>query len=453
MANRNPANHNGNMFDKILPSWVESDPLRSRAVDALGLQAIADRLADRLLPGLSVLTTRARYLSFLCWARRKIGSDLNERAIHQWEVALALTEYRLHRPSEGSDDSESADDGAARCRFVGSRSIKQHFDRLVKRDLRREDPQEVYKAPAWRSYRPALVNLGLLEDGRQYGLTAEGTRVANAFGNAVHYCRSGICCLPESACLSGISKRERGLLRDRLGLSTKGLLPDEVDVDRYRRDRHCRVRFFRAMRRFLDYSELNPESVLPHYEKPAKYSHEEPAATLHAAAIWEHLSLGLNVVFCSWVQAVKQKNQRAFFRALAQSAKRRAGVATLGTTSLDDVDQAVRRARACLGRAERLRTNGCREGGNLLSENEDELSLGSEVLTVATPEGAERAIQRLLDIHRQAKGDEAWVSCSDSDLGHARLNRDTKKSWSPPDKVHLHPYRMRAFEQLVVDLR
>lgn len=78
------------MFDKIVPNWVEPDPLRSRAVDALGLQAIADRLADRLLPGLSVLTTRARYFTFLCWARREIGSDVNERAIHQWEVALAI---------------------------------------------------------------------------------------------------------------------------------------------------------------------------------------------------------------------------------------------------------------------------------------------------------------------------------------------------------------------------
>ena len=34
----------------LLPSWVESDPLRGRAIDALGLQLTADRIADVPLP-------------------------------------------------------------------------------------------------------------------------------------------------------------------------------------------------------------------------------------------------------------------------------------------------------------------------------------------------------------------------------------------------------------------
>jgi len=442
------------MFDKIVPNWVEPDPLRSRAVDALGLQAIADRLADRLLPGLSVLTTRARYFTFLCWARREIGSDINERAIHQWEVALAITEYELHRPLEEADDSESADDDAAPCRFVGSRNIKRHFERLKDRDLRREDPQEVYKAPAWRNYRPALVNLGLLEDSRRFRLTSEGMRVASAFGNAVHYRRSGIRRLPDSACLSDISnsKRERNLLRNRLGLWTKGPLPEEADGDRFKRDRHRRDRFFRAMRLFLNEAQLNPESVLPHFENPANRSNEEPAATLHFASVWEHLSLGLNVVFCTWVRAVAQGTQGSFFRAFAHSAKQR-GIPILRTTSLEDTEGALRRARACLRRAEQLFTDVCREGGNLLGENEDKFTLGSEILKVGNTGTAEKAIQRLLSVHQQAKGDETWVLCPDSELGRAVLNRDTKKGWSPPDKVHLHPYRMSAFAQLVDDLR
>jgi hypothetical protein len=204
---------------------------------------------------------------------------------------------------------------------------------------------------------------------------------------------------------------------------------------------------------FLNEAQLNPETVLPLYEKPAKRSNEEPAATLHSAAVWEHLSLGLNVVFCTWVRAVEQRKQGTFFRAFAQSAKRRAGVPMLGTISLDNVEEAVRRARACLRRAERLFTDACREDGNLLSENEDKFSLGSEMLKVANTGAAEKAIKRLLSVHQQAKGDEAWVSCPDSELRRAVLNRDTKKGWRPPDKVHLHPYRMSAFEQLVHDLR
>ena len=58
-----------------------------------------------------------------------------------------------------------------------------------------------------------------------------------------------------------------------------------------------------------------------------------------------------------------------------------------------NVEEAVRRARACLRRAERLFTDACREDGNLLSENEDEFSLGSEMLKVANPGAAEKAIR------------------------------------------------------------
>jgi hypothetical protein len=89
---------------------VEPDPLRARATDSLGLQAAADRLADRLLPGLSVLTTRARYFTFLTWARDVGGREYQERNIHRLEVALALVEASL---------SERDADHAEACRFVG----------------------------------------------------------------------------------------------------------------------------------------------------------------------------------------------------------------------------------------------------------------------------------------------------------------------------------------------
>lgn len=79
----------------VLPTWVEPNPLRSRATDALGLQAVADQLADRLLPGLSVATTRARYFTFLAWARDMDGRDYRERNIHRYEVRLALMEASL----------------------------------------------------------------------------------------------------------------------------------------------------------------------------------------------------------------------------------------------------------------------------------------------------------------------------------------------------------------------
>src|SRR5579875_2640993 len=51
---------NQKMLTGVLPTWVEPDPLRSRAIDPLGLAAVGDKLAERVIPGLSVLTTRAR---------------------------------------------------------------------------------------------------------------------------------------------------------------------------------------------------------------------------------------------------------------------------------------------------------------------------------------------------------------------------------------------------------
>src|SRR5690242_17441659 len=97
----------------LLPHWVEADPLRSRAIDALGMQRSADQIADVLLPGLSVLTTRARYFSMLAWARRVCGNQADETRIHKLEVALAVREARLH------PDQSPRSGGAGRCRFVG----------------------------------------------------------------------------------------------------------------------------------------------------------------------------------------------------------------------------------------------------------------------------------------------------------------------------------------------
>lgn len=81
----------------IIPCWVEPDPTREVAIDALGLSWQADQLAEELLPDLSVLTRRARYLSFLSWAVSKTSAAANpEREIHRLEATLALYEAKLH---------------------------------------------------------------------------------------------------------------------------------------------------------------------------------------------------------------------------------------------------------------------------------------------------------------------------------------------------------------------
>lgn len=133
------------MLPGILPAWVEPDPLRARATDALALQAVADRFVDRLLPGLSVLTTRARYFTFLAWARDESGRDHDEHRIHRYEVALVFAEALL---------SDKDGKHAESCQFVGSRNI-----RTIPRNRIPADPRHVYKVPAWRAYRASMVAL------------------------------------------------------------------------------------------------------------------------------------------------------------------------------------------------------------------------------------------------------------------------------------------------------
>jgi hypothetical protein len=223
------------MFNEILPSWVEVDPLKSRAIDPLGLQIISGRLADRLLPGLSVLTTRARYFSFLCWARAKTGTVVDERKIHQCEVELALVEARL-----SANDSEHKNE----CRFVGRDGIAPFLKANADASVLPRDPRTVYKVPVWRAYRASMADLGLLEGSPSHLLTDTGHQAASAFQRAIGV-RSKR--LPEKACLSRIreSPKEKRVLRDAIGLSLRGKLDADWDSADHRSRRAAMGRLMR----------------------------------------------------------------------------------------------------------------------------------------------------------------------------------------------------------------
>ena len=160
------------MLVGVLPSWVESDLSRSLVTHALGLQAVADRLADRLLPGLSVLTTRARYFTFLAWARQRISDKYDERAIHQREVALTLAEAII---SDG-DPTHKQD-----CSYVGALNVGSKSAQEFPRDRVPLIPRHAYKIPAWRAYRASMIDLGLITGGPHFSLTEQGLEAASRF--------------------------------------------------------------------------------------------------------------------------------------------------------------------------------------------------------------------------------------------------------------------------------
>lgn len=178
-----------------IPSWLEPPEPDAGSVDPLGYRAEAEQLADSLLPGVTVTTTRARYLSFLSWATRETDNDAG--AIDRWEVALSVGEHLRH----SEDQSE--------CSFLGKRLLIQ---RQVAGGA--PMPRRLHVQTARILYSGLLRASGLWE---RDGLSRLGERVADAFGRSmprrfpaqVFRCSGG-------ACLSEFGRRERAWLREAL---------------------------------------------------------------------------------------------------------------------------------------------------------------------------------------------------------------------------------------------
>jgi hypothetical protein len=158
--------------------------------------AEADRIADFLLPQLSVVRRRARYFSFLCWAVQKSGGDTGK--MHRLEATLAVEEAKRHT----ADESEEACPGV-----VGRTRAKRHLK--AHNEKRPARPERLYKNTAFAVYRPTLRGLGLLSDARCPALTEDGSRLAYLFKQARGRSRW---------CLSEISAAEQGLIKRLLGL-------------------------------------------------------------------------------------------------------------------------------------------------------------------------------------------------------------------------------------------
>jgi hypothetical protein len=411
----------------LLPSWVEADPLRGRAVDALGLQATADRIADLLVPGLTGATTRARYFSFLAWARRASGPQADEFPIHRLEVALAIRESKLH-----AGEAVERDNGDGRCRFVGSRNL-----RIQPRDRPPAEPRQVYRVPAWRAYRAPMQSLDLLE--HDYALTSYGDALAKAW-SAV--CKgadaSGTTMLPPLACLLKLSRPEASLLVARLGLWRKGRRRTDDTSAEGRRD---------ALERELQdyYAERYPlPVVLGAYETRREREPSRTVSALREAAVWERLSVGLHAVFLLWLSHLRSPGIVKQQLATARRARR---IATLEFADIDikqaaAVVTAVQSVRRALDRHDRLAPRGQLEHCDASAFELGEALVGREAI--------DKVFERFEKRHHAAKGDDAWIR----HRGHApELVRDRDRKWQLPSIAKLHPYRLSAFASIQADLR
>jgi hypothetical protein len=414
---------------RLLPSWVESDPLRGRAIDALGVQATADRIADVLLPGLSVLTTRARYYAMLAWARRACGARADETHIHRLEVALAVREAKLHPKEPPSEDD--ADD---RCRFVGSRNLPRG-PQQVPLEVPPADPGRAFRIPVWRGYRASMQSLGLLDD--VYALTDDGKALAKRFAAACRPDSSGRTMLPASACLSKMTAREGALLEARLGVRKKGKLASDDRSEPARRGAAER-----ELRHLFD-GGLRLSRVLARYEARADRDPSFTVSALREAAVWERLSVGLHATFLLWLDRIRtpastKKLLAAARRKRAVTPRVFAAIAIEDHTAIEAI-QSVRRALALRDRLEAR--------GGLPHCEPSAFELG-EALVGTT--NLDEVMTRLEERHSEAKGDDAWIR----PVGRGReLARDADDKWEPPKTATLHGYRLNAFGQILADLR
>ena len=73
----------------LLPRWLDPQKMPPNSRDPLGLQAHAERVANKLLPGLTVNTTRIGYYGFLCWAIdfvNTLGNLLRACLVGKWSI-------------------------------------------------------------------------------------------------------------------------------------------------------------------------------------------------------------------------------------------------------------------------------------------------------------------------------------------------------------------------------
>jgi len=214
-------------LDALLPGWLVPIATPPGSRDPLGLQALSSVHADRLLPGLTVFTSRARYYGFLCWAlaaaQRDDAPATHVERLHRLERLLVLGEALQH-----------VDDPRA-CSYIGGRRGRAYLREcgdvgllaLPTRILKNQTSNG-----ALRLYRTSLLDVGLVEDdeleeGLGLKLTEEGRRLALSYGEGVDDSiadwalsgseqrkrRDGLFAHAESMCLSSETDRtERQLV-------------------------------------------------------------------------------------------------------------------------------------------------------------------------------------------------------------------------------------------------
>lgn len=398
-----------------VPTWVEADPAREISIDALGLSSQADQLADVLLPDVSVLTRRARYLSFLPWAISKTANANNqELEIHRLEAKLALWAAKPHR-KDPENNYPKCCQGLIGRQLAGDYLSKNHGKKPAR-------PENLFKNTAFRAYRSLLRSIHLIDDssGRAV-LTTEGKKVALAFGRNSH----GTC-----ACMSDISKEEISIIKNALGFDGRR------SVIKAKESR--RRETLTELNQHFSGDDLNLINILSFYNRKPRSVKNQIPFILHKSFVWELLSLGLNLAF---VCVIKDMRIKPFAIRLKKALAGHPSVPPLSESYYfkADHEDTARTVVALL-----------RQGCSLKPRNLGLQPEGEQLAKILLDNSPNDFLEELINRHEAIKGTEAWVG-----LPHIRSDKLRKLS-SPkkglPKTAELHAYRMNAFIELCWDL-
>jgi hypothetical protein len=170
----------------IQPQWIEKYGSKNRGRDHLAYEYVGVLMLERLLPGISNITNRARYYSFFAWVFYRFfeKTDLpktEKNFRHYLRVKSLVFLYanglqRLNESNTGIDGIE-----------------------LVREDLQKNGDRDVfllgelelirYKDNFW-IYSQKIKQLKLTEENKDYGLdslTNRGKEVAEAFEKSIKH--------------------------------------------------------------------------------------------------------------------------------------------------------------------------------------------------------------------------------------------------------------------------
>jgi len=337
-------------LDALLPRWLEPNRLPPGSRDPLGFQSHAERLANEILPGLTVFTSRIGYYGFIAWAVNRLNGEKLPATVsrreyfHRIERTLALCEFIQH----GQEDRS--------CRLLGQRSKTQILQSAVSDRFR--VPTRILKnqesAGAFRLYSTSLESAGFATSAPELAadgllplqLTELGQELADEFRKRV----------PDGFWEFAVSDKAKG--RDTLRDWGKKLCFSSLGKTRYRdiflkglllggareaEARHHTVRllFNRGLlredyklsrQRTLREDSIAEDDVGGHEDEPEElglanrdvllrfYGEKSKPenALLQKAAVFELLSLGQTAIFAHAIHALDSAG-RATVSGLAES--------------------------------------------------------------------------------------------------------------------------------------